>query len=128
MTWVYVEREQFIRMCERIGVSELVREAIKSWAPTVSNKYETPRQKLLYRSSKNRYEVWAVGVPNPESKRGKSGGYRVVYFLNLIESTINLDFIEERKNLGFKDEGHLKKNRYNDYIRSLKEYLKKLDT
>lgn len=127
MAWVYVEREQFIRACDKIGISELVRIAIKSWAPTVS-RYELPRQRLVYRSPKNRYEAWAAGIPNPDSKKGKSGGYRVVYFLDLIEKTINLDFIEERKNLGFKDEGHIKKNRYNDYIRSLKEYLKKLDT
>ncbi len=126
MSWVYVEREQFVRMCERISVSATVHEAIKSWAPTVS-RFELSRQKLVYRSLKNRYEAWAAGVPNPDSNKGKRGGYRVVYFLDLIECTINLDFIENRKELGFRDEGRRKKNRYNDYIRELKEYLKKLD-
>lgn len=66
-------------------------------------------------------------VPNPDSNRGKSGGYRVVYFLDLTENTVNLDFIEERKELGFRDEGQRKKGRYNDYIRGLKEYLEKQD-
>jgi mRNA-degrading endonuclease RelE of RelBE toxin-antitoxin system len=126
MSWVYVEREQFVRMCEKIGVSLTVREAIKSWAPTVS-RFELSRQKLVYRSLKNRYEAWAAGVPNPDSNKGKRGGYRVVYFLDLIEYTINLDFIENRKELGFRGEGHRKKDHYNDYIRGLKEYLKKLD-
>ena len=127
MSWVYVEREQFVRMCEKVGISEVVREAIKLWAPTVSNKYETSRSKLVYRSPKNRYEAWAAGIPNPDSNKGKSGGYRVVYFLDITECTINLDFIEDRKELGFRDEGHHKKDRYNDYVRELKEYLKKLD-
>ncbi len=126
MSWVYVEREQFVRMCEKIDVSVRVREAIKSWAPTVS-RFELSRQKIVFRSPKNRYEAWAAGIPNPDSNKGKSGGYRVVYFLDLTEHTINLDFVEERKELGFRDEGNRKKERYNDYIRDLKEELKKRD-
>ena len=127
MSWVYVEREEFVRMCEKSRVSDQVREAIKLWAPTVSNKYETSRSKLVFRSPKNRYEAWTAGLPNPESNKGKSGGYRVVYFLDLVECTINLDFIEERKELGFRDEGRNRKNRYNDYVQELKDYLKKRD-
>ena len=126
MMWVYVEREQFIRMCDRLRVSDIVRESIKSWAPTVS-RYELSRQKLVYRSPNNRYEAWAVGIPNHESNKGKSGGYRIVYFLDITETTINLHFIDERKNLGFKDEGHRRKDRYSNYIRGLKEFLKSLD-
>ena len=126
MSWVYVEREQFVRMCEKVGISMEVREAIKLWAPTVS-RFELSRQKLVYRSPKNRYEAWAAGIPNPDSNKGKSGGYRVVYFLDITECTINLDFIEERKELGFRDEGPRKKERYNGYIQELKKYLKKLD-
>ena len=127
MAWTYVEREQFLRMCEKIGVSQRVLEAIKLWAPTVSNKYETPRSRLIYRSPKNQYEAWSAGIPNPDSNRGKSGGYRVIYFLDLSNCTINLDFIEERKELGFKKEGHHKKDKYNYYISELKKHLKELD-
>ena len=127
MAWIYVEREQFVRMCERVDVSLEVRDAIKLWAPTVSNKYETPRSKLIYHSPKNRFEVWSAGIPNPDSNKGKSGGYRVVYFLDLAGYTINLDFIEKRKELGFQKEGHKKKDKYNSYIAELKKLLKKSD-
>ena len=127
MSWVYVEREQFVRMCDKVDVSTTVREAIRSWAPTVS-RFELSRQKLVFRSPKNRYEAWAAGIPNPDSNKGKSGGYRIIYFLDLTECTINLDFIEERRELGFHGEGNRKKERYNDYIRGLKEELKKRDT
>ncbi len=113
-------------MCEKVGVSATVRDAIKLWAPTVS-RFELSRQKLVYRSPGNRFEAWAVGIPNPDSNKGKRGGYRVVYFLDLTENTVNLDFMEERKELGFRAEGHRKKDRYYHYIRELKEYLKKLD-
>ena len=126
MSWVYVERENFVRMRDKLGVSETVLEAIKVWAPGVS-RFELSRQKLVYRSPQNRYEAWAAGIPNPDSNKGKSGGYRVVYFLDLVEKTINLDFIEERKNLGFKDDGPKDKQRYNEYITEFKKYLKKLD-
>ena len=126
MAWVYIEREQFVRMREKIGVSERVRSAIKLWAPGVIRS-QVPRQKLIYRSPKNRYEAWAAGIPNPDSNKGKSGGYRVVYFFDLREGTINLDFIAERKELGFRDEGQRKKDHYNKYITALKQYLKKLD-
>ena len=127
MAWIYVEREQFVRMLERGNVPLKVQEAIRSWAPSVSNKYETSRSKLVYRSVNNRYEVWAAGIPNPDSNTGKSGGYRVIYFLDLVECIINLDFIEERKELGFRDEGHRRKEKYNNYIREIKEYLKNME-
>lgn len=127
MAWVYVEREQFVRMCERVRISQTVRDAIKLWAPTVS-RFELSRQKLIFRSPHNRFEAWAAGIPNPESNRGKSGGYRVAYFLDVQEGTINLDFIAERKNLGFKDEGRHRKDRYQGYIAELKAYLKRLDS
>ena len=127
MSWFYVEREQFVRMCDKAGIGATVRDAIKIWAPTVS-RFELSRQKLIFRSPKNRYEAWAAGIPNPESNKGKSGGYRVVYFIDITERTINLDFIEERKELGFRSDGHRKKDRYNEYIRGLKDSLKKLDS
>ena len=127
MSWVYVEREQFVRMCEKICVSTKVREAIKLWAPTVG-RCMLPRQRLIYRSPNNRYEAWAAGIPNPNSNTGKSGGYRVVYFLDLSENSINLDFIENRKELGFRDEGPRRKEKYNDYINELRSFLKKIDS
>ena len=109
MGWIYIEREQFVRMNDKLKLSDIVKESIKLWAPTVFNNNETPRLKLVYRTPNNRYEAWCAGIPNPDSNKGKSGGYRVVYFLDLREKTINLDFIEDRKNLGFKNEGSRKK-------------------
>lgn len=126
MAWIYIEREQFVRMSDKLDVSATVRDSIKLWAPTVSNKSETPRLKLVFRSPDNRYEAWCAGIPNPDSNKGKSGGYRIVYFLDLAEKTINLDFIEERKNLGFKHEGSKKKDKYNEYVRDLKGYLREM--
>ena len=126
MDWVLVEREQFVRMCEKLGVSTNVREAIKFWAPSV-RRCETTRQKLAYRSPKNRYEAWVARIPNPDVNKGKSGGYRIVFFLDITERSINLDFIEERDHLGFKNESIRKKQKYNDYIANVKKELSRRD-
>lgn len=124
MSWVYVEREQYIRACEELKLSYNIRIAIETWAKSVSLKNETPRLKRIYISPNNKYQLWSAGIPNPDICKGKSGGYRLIFFVNNLENTINLDYIDFRKNLGFKKECPRKKEKYNSYIRSLKEYLK----
>src|SRR5260370_14497638 len=114
--WIVVEREQYIRSCGECDVPDSVREQIKSWAPDFSNNYELPRQKKIYWTTVHRFEIWSVGIPNPEANKGKSGGFRLILFLDLTERTINLEFIEERDNLGYKDEGHRKKYKYNAFV------------
>jgi len=126
MTWVLVEREQFVRMCDKVEASQIVRDFIRAWAPSVS-RYEIPSQKFIYRSPNNRYEAWSARIPNPNSNKGKRGGYRLVFFLDLQTTTINLDFIEERDNLGYKNEGHRKKDGYNAYISEVKKELARRD-
>jgi len=34
------------------------------------------------------YDVYKVRIKNPDSQRGKSGGFRVIYYLKLIDSVI----------------------------------------
>jgi mRNA-degrading endonuclease RelE of RelBE toxin-antitoxin system len=125
MAWTLVEREQYVRLCDEGNISEEVREQIRAWAPTLQNNHELPRQKKIFWTARHRFEVWSVGIPNPDANKGKSGGYRLILFLDLNEETINLDFIETRKELGYKEEGHRKKDGYNAYITSLKEALSK---
>jgi len=128
MDWAYVEKELFIRKSEKLGLSPQMKESIRSWAPTApQNRAETPRLKLVFRSPNNRYEAWCARLPNPEGKKGGSGGYRVLFYLDTSESTINLLYIDDRKEMGFKKEGHRKKDEYNDLVREVKEMLRKLD-
>lgn len=42
MSWIYIEREQYVRMSDKLSVTEDVRGSIKNWAVSVSNKSETP--------------------------------------------------------------------------------------
>ena len=126
MSWVYIELPLYIRRCEKVSISEEVRDSIKLWAPTVGRS-ETPRLKLVFRSPLNRYEAWNARIPDPGSNRGKRSGYRLVYYLDLKENTINLLYIEERDELGFGKEGQRKKNAYNDLVRELKVMLSKME-
>lgn len=36
------------------------------------------------------YEVYKVRLPNPSAQRGKSGGFRVIYYVKLVDSIIIL--------------------------------------
>lgn len=126
MAWVLVEREQFLRDCDKLGVSEIVRERIRNWAPTVS-RYEIPSQKLVFSSPGKRYEAWNARIPDPDSNKGKRGGFRIVFFLDLTEGTLNLDFIEERDHLGFGKEGPRRKQKYDTYVVSVKTELARRD-
>jgi hypothetical protein len=127
MSWILVEREMFVRMCDDCEISDLVREQIKLWAPTFQNTYQLSRQKKVFWTTNNRFEIWVVRLPNPEANKGKRGGFRLVLFLDLNERTINLEYIEERDEMGFKDEGVKKKNKYSAFIEDLKEFLTKKD-
>lgn len=37
------------------------------------------------------YEAYKVRLPNPSAKRGKSGGFRVIYYVQLVDRVILLD-------------------------------------
>ena len=128
MSWILVERESYVRMCDGNNVSDEVREYIKAWAPTFQNIYELSRQKKIYWSPHNIFEIWSVGIPNPNANKGKSGGFRLILFLDLTGKTINLDFIEPRDELGFKKEGPKKKSKYQEYIVALKSALNEKDS
>lgn len=128
MSWILVEREMYVRMCDENAVSDEVREQVRAWAPTFQHAYQLSRQKKIYWSPHNIFEVWSVGIPNPDANKGKSGGFRLVLFLDLMGKTINLDFIERRDELGFKNEGSKKKDKYHSYIESLKAALAAKDS
>ena len=126
MSWRYVERPSFIRCCEDRSISSEVRESIKFWAPTV-NRTPTPRLKIIYRTRDNRYEAWSARIPNPDSNKGTSGGYRLIYFLDVQEGTTNMVYIAERDEWGFKDESPKKKAEYTHLVQEIKELLDSLE-
>jgi mRNA-degrading endonuclease RelE of RelBE toxin-antitoxin system len=126
MSWIYIELPSYIRACDDCGLSDEIKSYIKQWAPTVY-RTPTPRLHVVFRTPLNRYEAWNARIPDPGSNRGKSGGFRILYFLDTKDGTINMIYIEERKELGFKGEGSRKGDKYSRLIEGVKEMLNRLE-
>ena len=120
--WHYIETEEFIRSCEKIGISQNVQEAIEQWAKTVKRQI-TPRNKKIFISPCNVFEIWIAGIGNPDANKGKSGGYRFVYYLLLKERKIFIDKIDKRKNLDFKNSKGKNQKQWNKQLLELKKEL-----
>lgn len=125
--WNYIETEDFVRSCERNNISQDVKVSIEGWAKSVRRQI-TPRNKRPFISPNNIFEIWIAGIGNPDAKKGKSGGYRFVYYIHIEERKLFVDRIEERKNLDWKrSTGKEQKKWDKHFIELKKELLKKYD-
>lgn len=125
--WDYSETEEFVRYCEKNNISQVVKDALEDWAIAVKRE-PTPRNKRVFTSPSNIFEIWAAGIGNPDANKGKSGGYRFIYYIHLIERKLFVDRIENRNNLDFKrSTGKYQKN-WDERVKELrKELLDKWD-
>ncbi|MEK7064657.1 MAG: hypothetical protein AAB973_03570 [Patescibacteria group bacterium] len=113
---------QFVKSSDIVDKETL--DYIQNWAQTVLQE-QTPRNHLAFRSLHNKFEIWVAGMPNILANKGKSGGFRLVYFYVFHEDSeeLYLDFIEHRNQIGFKNERPKEKERFEKYIRRLKKEL-----
>ena len=118
--WNYIETEEFIRSCEKTGISQNVKDAIEQWAKTVKRQI-TPRNKKFFLSPRNIFEIWIAGIGNPDANKGKSGGYRFIYYLLLEERKIFIDKIDDRKNLDYKGSNGKNQKKWNERLVELKK-------
>ena len=109
--WDYIETESFVRSCEENSVSQIVTSSLKEWAKSVRREV-TPRNKRAFVSPNNIFEIWIAGIGNPDANKGKSGGYRFIYYLSIKERKLFIDMIEDRKNLDFKGSSGKKQKRW----------------
>ena len=117
--WKFNLTQEHIRCSEKLKISDEVSNAIERWAVTVS-RIQTNRQKHYFRSPNNIFEIWVARIPNFDTNIGNSGGFRLVYFLNLKESSIYIDKIEKRANIGTKKERPKDQKRFANYLKDLK--------
>ncbi len=120
--WTYNQTPQYIKDSEELGLSEDLKNRIKDWAQQVQ-RYQTNRTKLFFRSPHNIFEIWDGRIPDPDSNRGSSGGFRLVYFFNLQDKAVYVDKIERRGDLGGKHERPKDQQKMNKYLDTLKKYL-----
>lgn len=65
------------------------------------------------------FECWASRLPDKMRKQGKSGGFRVIFILDLEEKVLILQGIFRRRHLSFKNETGKHQNAYEELVREL---------
>ena len=124
--WHYNETPEFVRDAENLGLSDEVRDALRNWAESVKP-VASLRNKKCFQTPQNRFSIWYARIPDPDSNKGSSGGFRLVYFLDHKVGSVYLDKIEKRENLGFGNERPRDKQAYETYLLGLKQALLKLE-
>jgi len=99
--WNYIETEYFVRSCEEYGISQDIKDFIEEWAKSVRRQI-TPSNKRPFISPNNIFEIWDARIPNPDANKGKSGGYRLVYYIHLSERNLFVDLMVDRRDLDYK--------------------------
>src|SRR3989344_5229943 len=126
--WDVIETENFVRSCENNNISQDVVNPLRVWAKSVRRQI-TPRNSRPFISPNNIFEIWIAGIGNPDANKGKSGGYRFIYYTLISEGKLFIDIIEDRKNLKFKGSGGKNQKKWDEHFLELKkELLKKYES
>jgi len=120
--WDVIETENFVRSCEKNNVSQLVIDSIRVWAKSVRRQI-IPRNSRPFISPNNIFEIWIAGIGNPDANKGKSGGYRLMYYILISEGKLFVDIIEERDNLKFKGSSGKKQKQWDSHFLELKKEM-----
>lgn len=123
--WVFNTTPQFVRSVEDLNLSEEIQNSLKEWGIGVQ-RIPTPRTKCYFRSPNNVFEIWTARIPDPQSNRGRSGGFRLVYFFQLKEGAVYLDRMEMRADLGGRTERPRDQAEFTAYLEELKKELMKV--
>lgn len=126
--WDVIETENFVRSCEDNNISQNVIDSLRIWAKSVRRQI-TPRNSRPFISPNNVFEIWVAGIGNPDANKGKSGGYRFLYYVLISDKKLFIDIIEDRKNLKFKgSSGKDQKKWSNHFVTLKKELMKKYES
>jgi len=120
--WNYVETEDFIRSCEESNISQNVNDSIREWAKSV-RRQPTLNNKRPFVSPRNIFEIWIAKIGNPNANKGKSGGYRFIYYIHINERKLFVNKIEERKNLDYKGQKGKNQKKWDSHLVELKKKL-----
>jgi len=120
--WDYIETESFVRSCEKNDIPPDVRDSLRVWAKSVKRQI-TPRNKRPFISPNNIFEIWMAGIGNPDANKGKSGGFRFIYYIIINEKKLFVDLIENRKNLDYKGSSGKNQKKWDEHFIELKKEL-----
>lgn len=120
--WCYNETPDFIRSSESLNLSQEVKDSIKNWVVSF-RRQSTKRTDLCFRSPHNIFEIWNARISNPDANRGTRGGFRLIFYINLIANSINPCQIWIRSDLGGRKEKRGAQEEYENYLKELKKNL-----
>ena len=123
--WQINETPIFKRQVEQEDISKEVIDGIYRTFENIKLE-RTLNNVLIYRNKERVFEIWQARIPDPDHNKGKSGGFRLIYYVIYTEQALHLGLIERRGALGFKDERPKDKQKYAEYLESLKNHLNKL--
>jgi hypothetical protein len=105
---------------KQLKISDKQHEDIEKWALSFSFTI-TSRSDMVFISPRRKVSIWEVRIPDPSKNKGASGGYRMLCFFVEEESTMFLDYINERKAFN----NSKAKQEYQAHLRALKGELAK---
>lgn len=110
----------YTKAFKKLGITDKVDRAVKSFLLSF-NFTITTRTDLVFKTPRDKAEIWEIRVGDPDKKKGASGGYRLLAIYVVEEQTFFLDYINLRANLNKPKE----KQDYNSYLRALKGEVQK---
>ena len=120
--WQVNKTNHFIQCVDREKISDIVLESIELWAKTVTLT-QTKNFRLYFVSPKRIFQIWNAKLPDPDYKKGRRGGFRLVCFFNIPQKQNFLDMIDRRVDLGGKKEHPKAQQEYTKYLEELKKIL-----
>ena len=110
-----------------INNAQKIRESIEIWAVNVKVvQTHTERTKRVYVSPCNPYQIWVASIGDPNARKGKSGGYRVLYILDVECHSIYITRLFPRNLLNcteIKGSSGKKQKQWDSYLEDLKKEL-----
>lgn len=103
-------------------ISKEVQDAIEEWSKKVTL-VPTKNFRCYFISPKRIFQIWNAKLPDPDYRKGRRSGFRLVCFFLTFQNIIFLDLIERRNDLGGKNERPRDQQRYTAYLVELKKEL-----
>lgn len=120
--WLVDKTANFTQCADREKISSFVLNQIDSWAKTVTLT-PTKNFRCCFVSPKRIFQIWNAKIADPDYRKGKRSGFRLVCFFLTQKGMVFLDMIERRNELGGKNEHPKDQQRYTKYINDLKNEL-----
>lgn len=116
--WQVNKTSNFNHCIDKERVSADVQEAIDRWAQEVKLE-QTKNFRLCFVSPKRIFQVWNAKIADPDHRKGKRSGFRLVCFFLPNQGIIFLDMLERRNDLGGKTEHPRDQQKYTEYLKQL---------